>query len=159
MKSMIPIENIVVPTKQEQSDIVSQVRNSIQEGEADPIKIWLYAKALEKIIEGILEDEVIEDKARMAFGQYRNEMKSDFTIHGAKVEIVPTKKYDYEKASVRWSELQKQIDPLREKQKDLEKRLKSLNYGNSILDEATGEIIGECPIIKEGETIKVTFGK
>lgn len=60
-------------------------------------------------------------------------------------------KYDYSETES-WSNLQTQIDKLKEKQKDVEAFCKALKAPVKMLDEETGELLDFCPPSKTSTT-------
>lgn len=88
-----------------------------------------------------------------------NELSEDTTIKGSTVSLKEAGvTYQYKGCSSRWDELDKKIKEMSEEKKKLEEKMRIAYKGATIIDEATGEVLG-VPLKKSTSTYAVSLKK
>lgn len=78
--------------------------------------------------------------------------KARFETHNVEMQVAEVgTRYDFS-ATKSWVDLQDQIDSIKEKQKDIEKMLKTIKSKTIIVDEETGEALEYWPPVKSSTT-------
>lgn len=121
----------------------------------DPIGKAKAISAMETFIDGIKKDPRFIEYVREELTKFNGKQE----VNGVKIELAEVgTKYDYS-ADPEWTTLEEQIKPLREKQKNIEEKLKKIPTGKMLTDEETGEVIGVGPAKKSTSSYKVTLAK
>lgn len=147
MNNLIPLN--IEPTKSNIDVVSNNLSELVNNGNIDPIE---FAVRLEFI------SKCLEETKKKILDSAISSVQNKTTLLGATVEVIESGiKYDYQSNS-NWNELEKQIIPLREAQKNVENDIKmATKLGKSILD---GDEIVATPVKKESKTtLKITLGK
>ena len=114
----------VAPTKSEIEMYANNVANEIAEGFTKPEDVAIKMAAIEtfaKTLRTKVEEHVVDFLSKCPKGAYSH--------LGAELKLKDSQTYDYASYSPRWSELQAQIDILKEEQKEIEETGKKFERG------------------------------
>ncbi len=136
----------VLPSNKEQVKVFSRkLKDEILAATHDPLKILVQLKMIEKVIDDILKDDLIDHHFLKEFLLYEKEKTIE--INGAKLSQFETGvKYHYEDSGDPvWNDLVKKIAELDEKRKEREKFLQAIPYDAGIVDSETGVFLTRPP--------------
>lgn len=155
--TMSNLVSIAVPTSKKEIKIhIESVKETLLNGETDPLQNARTLKALEELINGLRKDPDIRDsimEEALLYGQKR------FDAYGAEYQIKEVGvKYDFDKCNcAELDEINKNIKALTNRKKEIEKTLKALPQGG-LADPETGEML--LPPTKTSTTsVTVTLKK
>lgn len=143
MKELKPLNVVSLfdTTKQQRFQFVESLVNTLEEGEADPLKVHSIIKSMEDVVKNITSNEKYKNillESAEKNGKKFQMFNADFSIKEVGV------KYDYANCNdTELNELQEQLDELTEKVKARQKFLQTIS------------ISGLDIITKDGEAIKV----
>jgi formiminotetrahydrofolate cyclodeaminase len=140
----------LTPSKANIEVVSKQLSDTVKNGNADPIEFAIRLKFINECLDASMA--LIKDDLIQAIG-------NGTTLYGAKLELSESGvKYDYA-SNEQWSEIESQIKPLKQAQKEIEEQIKmATKIGKSIVDESTGELIS--PVTKTSTTTsKITLSK
>lgn len=143
MKELKPLNVVSLfdTTKQQRFQFVESLVNTLEEGEADPLKVHAIVKSMEDVVKNITSNEKYKNlllESAEKNGKKFQMFNADFSIKEVGV------KYDYANCNdTELNELQMQLDELTEKVKNRQKFLQTIS------------ISGLDIITKDGEAIKV----
>ena len=135
-------------SKQQVSIFSDQLKDSLENGQIDPLELAVYFKAIEETIK-----QVKEVMSGLALNEAEKYGKS-FQFKGAKIDIreVGTS-YDYSKSGdIDWERLNSEINATKERQKEREALIKSLKEPMTAVYEETGETYTIYPPAKKSTT-------
>ena len=139
-------------TKQQRTEIVSQVINSIREGIIEPLDVHVKVKAAEDLIKQLTSDEVYKNEVLDAASRYGGK---SFEAFNAKFQVKETGvKYDYSNCNDSYlNDLQQQYDSIGEKIKERQKMLQTLpQEGILFTDQTSGDTYTIYPPAKSSTT-------
>ncbi len=145
MESALSVISIL-PSNKEQVKVFSRkLKDEILASDHDPLKILVQLKMIEKIIDDILKDDLIDHHFLKEFLLYEKEKTIE--INGAKLSQFETGvKYHYEDSGDPvWNDLDARIIMLTEKRKEREKFLQAIPYDAGIVDSETGVFLTRPP--------------
>jgi len=116
-------------------DLAAENANAIiDSGQYDLLKVYVELKRYETYLKGL-----IEHLKRPALNKAKEAGKQSFGYDDARVNISSRTKWDFS-IDKEWSEIDQQIQQLKEQKKAREDCLRKLDEKRTILDEDTGEI-------------------
>lgn len=127
----------------------SQIKDSLINGDVEPLELAVYFKSIEKTIE-----EVKETLSSMALSEAEKYGKGKFEFKGAEIQVKELgTKYDYSQTGdTEWERLTSEKNAIDARIKDREAMLKSLTGSLTIVNEDTGEMETIYPPIKKSTT-------
>lgn len=148
MKTSIDIIKLLPFSKQKVSEFAKELKQSLENGEIDPLEMAIYFKGIEETIK-----QVKDTMSGMAVNEAEKYGKS-FEFKGAKIDIreVGTS-YDYSNSGdIDWERINSEINAAKERQKEREALIKSLKEPMTAVYEETGETYTIYPPIKKSTT-------
>jgi hypothetical protein len=141
------------PTNKSSRELfIKRTKDMILSGERNPLEFATYLAAMEKIVKELRQDKDIEDATLNELAKHG---KKSIELYGAKfTESETGVDYDYS-MNINWNMLSKIVTEAKEKQKQYEDFLKTLEGKTILVDEKTGETTECYPPIKTSKT-KVT---
>lgn len=159
-KKSIQIFGRVIPfTKEKQKSFADALAKKVTDGEVDPIKMFLTAKAMLESLNLFLKNKEVMDSTLSAckkFGQ------TGAIFNGANLCATEAGvKYDYSVCKdPEWEDLSKQRAEIDEKLKTREKFLRGITGSQVLANEKTGKKFTVfAPAMSSSTTVKVTFAK
>jgi len=127
-------------TKKQVKLFVQEIKDSIIEGNINPLTASIQLKAIEDIIKGLRNDKEIKEYTLEEAEKYGNKSFEDF---GAKIDIKELgTKYNYKSCGdSAWEKLDKTIIDTIKLKKDREEILKKLKPEMKLADAETGELL------------------
>ena len=149
MSQLITINSELKPTKGTATILADNLLAIVSEGNANPLDALAKLKCL------ALAFEQAEKKIKeLALEELEKHGGKSIEINGTKfTKIESGVKYDYSNNQL-WQKLNEVSDAANAERKALEDKLKKIEYGHSIVNEATGEVIA-APIKTSTTTLKV----
>ena len=143
-------------TKENIRNIVLNNIQHLKDGEGNPLDAFVKAKALSEYLNVALSE--LKDIAMEEAMKYS---KDDNTMYGIKFEETTSPmRFDYSN-NPDWVKLQKNIDELRSKQKEIEEQMKTAfrtGSHSTMVDNDTGEVLPPPKVKSGGErTLKVSI--
>jgi hypothetical protein len=122
-----------------------KLKDEILAATHDPLKILVQLKMIEKVIDDILKDDLIDSHFLKEFQLYEKEKIIE--VNGAKLSQFETGvKYHYEDSGDPvWNDLVKKIAELDEKRKEREKFLQNIPYESQFVDPDSGVFLTRPP--------------
>ena len=122
-------------SKQQVAVFSNQLKDSLENGQVDPLELAVYFKAIEETIK-----QVKETMSKLAVNEAEKYGKS-FEFKGAKIDVRENGvKYDYSKSGdIDWERLNSEINAARSRQEERETLIKSLKKPMTAVYEETGE--------------------
>lgn len=145
------VVNLDTITKSYLTDISQRIISNVMDGESDPMQEYIKAKGLSELSSQIMDG--LKDEAIREAEKYSGEDK----IFGCKVQIKSTPTtYEFSHDD-EWAVLNREIENLRAKQKEREKKMLDAMKYSELTDEY-GEIIPPAEVKKQGgQTIAITI--
>lgn len=137
------------------ADYASRIIEAIKEGHIDPLEFMVKKKLITDALEMAAKNEEVK---QLTMTEIEKEGKGCSKL-GAKISITSRPRYDY-KQDAKWQEIENEIFPLRERQKDQEKKIQAATKNNcSLVDHESGEIIASVVPAPASDSITVSFSK
>ena len=135
-------------SKQQVSIFSNQLKDSLENGQVDPLELAVYFKAIEETIK-----QVKETMSKLAVNEAAKYGKS-FQFRGATIDVRENGvKYDYSKSGdIDWERLNSEINSLTSRQEEREDFIKSLKQPMTAVYEETGETYTIYPPVKKSTT-------
>lgn len=149
------VSELMVRPVSEFNNSILALKNEVEEGNLDGLKVYVFLKGLEKSISGILP--ALLESARNEAEKYGSK---SFSAFGAKVELkeVGTKWYFDNTQDPVYTRLFDAAANAKKSVSDREKFLKSLSDPMFVMDEETGEQVKVFPPRKESTSgISITI--
>lgn len=144
--------NMMPTTKKQIETFVERICYEVEEGNENPLKLYVQVKALEKAIGDIKSR--IEEMAVNEAEKYGE--RGAFGVYGAMLQIKETGiRYDFS-GSEEWKHANDVVEAAKEAMRAVEKRLKTATRNSPYFDPISGEEITGIP--KESKTtVTVSF--
>lgn len=140
----------LLPFSKQQVEVFSaQIKESLINGEVEPLELAVYFKSIEKTIESVKE--TLSD---MALNEAEKYGKGKFEFKGAEIQVKELgTKYDYSQTGdVEWERLTSEKQAIDTRIKERETMLKALSGSLTVVNEDTGEMETIYPPIKKSTT-------
>jgi hypothetical protein len=149
MNNLIEIKQDIQPSKEMAAQLADNLLSIVNEGNANPLDALAKLKCLS------LAFEQAEKKIKeLALEELEKHGSKSIEINGTKFTKIETGvRYDYSNNN-NWNELNQHCENAIALRKALEDKLKKIEYGHSIVNEATGEVIA-APIKTSTTSLKV----
>lgn len=148
METAISIIKLMPFSKQQVQIFASQLIETIENGEIDPLELAIYFKAFEKV-----QEQVKETLSKQALIEAEKHGKS-FEFRGAKIDIKEVgTSYDFSKCGdYKWERLNTDLQTIKNQQKERETMIKTLKEPLIEVNQETGETFTIYPPIKKSTT-------
>ena len=153
------IERVNALSKTNQKNIADQLIAQVVGGEVDPIKAYIQIKGIVECLNIILKDKGVIDSTVTACERFGND-KPEYA--GAKMSVTEAGvRYDYSMCGdTKYNELVAQRVELEAQIKAREEFLKHIDGKQTIVDDATGEVMTLYPPARTSTTsLRVAFSK
>jgi hypothetical protein len=132
--------------------------NEVQEGNIDTLSTLAHLEFMSQVIETAKEE--LRQRAVSELDLYGAEAKTGVVKHGVTFQQKEVGvRYNFENTPA-WNEIKAREDAIASERKSLEEQLKVLKAKQTMLDDATGELITMNPPIKTSKTsVAITLSK
>lgn len=149
MDTAISTVRLLPFSKQQVEVFANQIKDSLDNGEIEPLELAVYFKSIEKTIESVKE--TLNELALNDADKYG---KGKFQFKGAEIQVKELgTKYDFtQTGDVEWERLTSEKQGIETRLKEREMMLKSLTGSLTVINEDTGEMKTIYPPIKKSTT-------
>lgn len=147
-------------TKTGQNELRELMKNSLADGEVNPIEAVVKAKSMYEVLSSFLKDDDVKELVVNECEKYGKGETPSFA--GAKVQVKETGvKWDYtDCGDPVYDSLALQMEELKQRMKQRESYLKTITERKTEIDEATGEIYTILPPVRTATTsYSITYNK